>query len=491
MRKVFGKSTIVHLLVAVFVVNAVILIPFKVLDWGFMPHDDVLRHAAKVVSGKDWNQVLLLRSEIKMDSHPGWHVLLGAAYKAFGYDAYKLVVFSISSLFILFSLVPLFLLKRPEAWAIALSIVVLVDPIKIFRLLLGRPYLVTSAVVIAICLLWQRLLEKDKSRFKVATLLAGMIALATWIHGSWYIFGIPIVAFFLARQWRAGFLLSVATILGIGIGMVLTGHPRMFLMQTIQHGLLAFSNYRHPSFLVIEFQSFSGDSLLGFVFVFMLMWRALRREWNRAVIDNPVVMIIAITWVSGFLMRRAWVDTGMAAFLSWLAMEFEDILSQRMPLISWKRVLFAGVISCVLFLVATNDYGKRWSSFRPRSFLTFDTPEKASWAPGPGGIVYNTDMTTFFSMFYKNPHAPWRYVLGFEPGIMPADDLATFRDTQESFSPPSFAPWVKKMRPQDRLIIADEKQRVANKIKELEWLDAGNDLWIGRLPRGEAGKTGH
>jgi len=44
----------------------------------------------------------------------------------------------------------------------------------------------------------------------------------------------------------------------------------------------------------------------------------------------------------------------------------------------------------------------------------------------------------------------------------------------------AFEPWVKKMRPEDRLIV-----RAGSKpgIKELEWNMAVSGTWIGRLPR--------
>jgi hypothetical protein len=88
-------------------------------------------------------------------------------------------------------------------------------------------------------------------------------------------------------------------------------------------------------------------------------------------------------------------------------------------------------------------------------------------------------MGTFFGMFYKAPLAPWRYILGFEPGMMPFEDLAIYRKIQERPVPESFAPWVAKMRPEDRLIVINLSDK-APEIKELEWHNAENYYWIGR-----------
>lgn len=108
--------------------------------------------------------------------------------------------------------------------------------------------------------------------------------------------------------------------------------------------------------------------------------------------------------------------------------------------------------------------------------------EDASWAPGQGGVVYSNSMEIFYGMFYKDPGAPWRYILGFEPGIMPPEDLEIYRKIQKRPDPSSFAPWVRKMRPADRLIVIHASDK-APKIEGLEWYDAGGYIWIGRLPR--------
>ena len=40
----------------------ILLIPFKIISYGYLPSDDALRHAAKAVSGKTWSEILILRS---------------------------------------------------------------------------------------------------------------------------------------------------------------------------------------------------------------------------------------------------------------------------------------------------------------------------------------------------------------------------------------------------------------------------------------------
>ena len=153
----FEYSLIVRPLVFCLLIAVIGIIPAKIIGYGYMPGDDANRHAAKVVSGKDWSEILVLRDDVTMDSHPGWHAILNVFYKATNYSTDLLVDLSVISLFILFSLVPLVLLERPEAWPISLLIFTVASPSLISRLLHGRPFIFTMAVVLVLCFLWQKL----------------------------------------------------------------------------------------------------------------------------------------------------------------------------------------------------------------------------------------------------------------------------------------------------------------------------------------------
>ena len=45
-------------IVAVF---TIVIVPLKIIGYGFLPMDDALRHAAKTISGKSWQQILVMR----------------------------------------------------------------------------------------------------------------------------------------------------------------------------------------------------------------------------------------------------------------------------------------------------------------------------------------------------------------------------------------------------------------------------------------------
>jgi len=463
-------------------VLTIIFIPLKAISYGYLPIDDALRHSAKAVSGKDWSQILVIRDDIKIDSHPGWHAILGFAHRVLGLDQDGLVVLSIILLFISFCLIPVFFLERPEAWIAALILVAIWQGSLMMRLFFGRPYIVSMIVLLILCLSWRSLKTKDFPKLAVGA-FALLISLSTWIHCSWHLWALPIFAFFLAREYRAASRLAIATAAGIFIGSLLTGHPVLFLKQGLQHTILAFSGNPLSRMLVSEFQPYGGDVLAVMIVSGLLMWRYMRKAWNIKCIDNPVFILAAVSWVLGFFIRRFWLDWGMPALMIWVALEFQDFLKGFMKEYSWRRVAMTGVSCAVLFIALTVDIDGRWTYNLTAEYLTEGDPKQGPWLPEPGGIIYSNDMAIFYQTFFRNPHAPWRYCLGFEPAWMRPDDLAIYRKIQWNYgAAQSFEPWVKKMRPEDRLILrrsSDSKPP----IEGLEWHYAATNIWIGRLPK--------
>ena len=103
--------------------------------------------------------------------------------------------------------------------------------------------------------------------------------------------------------------------------------------------------------------------------------------------------------------------------------------------------------------------------------------------PESGGILYEADMALFFDTFFKNPTAPWRYSVGYESALMPAEDFATYQKILwNGEEPEAYQPWNRKMRPPDRLVM-EAHTSPASALPQLEWHYAIKNLWIGRLPR--------
>src|SRR5271169_872258 len=98
----------VPLAVWAIVILVILVIPLKIIEYGFLPGDDALRHAAKAVSGKPWPDILVLGPAFKIDTNFGWHLLLRQIYlwnkcapPDEARDTEKLVLFSIVALFAL------------------------------------------------------------------------------------------------------------------------------------------------------------------------------------------------------------------------------------------------------------------------------------------------------------------------------------------------------------------------------------------------------
>lgn len=474
-------SGIVPMAVSLIAIWVILIIPFKIIGYGFLPPDDALWHSAKVISGKNWNEVLVLRDDIKTESHPGWNYILSSVHRLTGWDAHSLVLFSVISLFILFFSIPVFFLRYPESWLLSMLTISVAAPTWFFRTLLGRPYIVTMAVLLFIFILWPRL--KDKKRvYASLVIITLLIAVSTWIHRTFYILLIPIAAFLLAREWKASIYMVVCSVAGIFMGSVLTGHPILFIKQTVLHLILVATSYETQDVLVTELRPGAGDLAIVVVIAMFLFWRVLRGRWDKKIINNPVFIMMILSFIAGFITKRVWLDVGVPMAILWMAKEFDDFLSTKIKIESPKRLLYIFVIAGILYLSLTADVNGRWTNCHPQDYLSSEDPTQAEWMPGSGGIVYSDDMMIFFQTVFKNPNGDWRYILGSESAIMPQDDLKILRDIQKhrwSYKP--FEPWVKKMRPQDRLIIKGDEDHKP-KIPELEWNYAARSMWVGRIP---------
>ncbi|MCX5666919.1 MAG: hypothetical protein NTY34_01200, partial [Candidatus Omnitrophica bacterium] len=481
-KKTFSESRIVPLVVISLCIVAVLFISLKITSYGYIPGDDAMRHVAKAISGLDWDKILVIREDIKMDSHPGWHAILTVLYRATNCSADDLMAFSVVSLFLIFCFVPLFFLERPESWILALLAVSVTGHGFIFRLTSGRPYIFTMSTVLIFGFLWPRFRDK-KIHWPSVILMTISIAVSTWVHGLWYMFALPIACLFAAREWRPGIIFSACAVSGIAIGASFTGRPFLFLGQILNHSIHSFSGHAVTRMLVVEFQPSDGTPLMVAAVLAMLGWRALRNSWSIKTIDNPLFFLGAAGWVSGLVVYRSWLDWGMPAISAWMALEFQDFFTKTIGSYSWRRVgtvFFAGI---TLFLVDTSDLGGRWTNNLTIDYVSSENPDAASWLPEADGVVYLTDMTLFYQTFYKNPKARWRYILGFEPTWMKPDDLAIFRNILWNYGAfKSFEEWVKKMRPQDRLIVRHPSGKPPA-ISGLEWYYAATDTWIGRLPK--------
>jgi hypothetical protein len=293
---------------------------------------------------------------------------------------------------------------------------------------------------------------------------------------------LPGVAILMAGLWREAVLYGICWILGSILGCGLTGHPIGFLIQSVRHMFGVFGTIVLNRQLEPELHPSDGAVPAVLAVAALLLWRKISIGWNPRALLNPIFMMMALGWLLGLKMQRFWWDYGTPAFIVWVAMELQEHFEQELPFDSAKRLFITLAIAAGVYLGFTSDRDGRWTQNLTTAFLRADDPHLAGWMPGDGGIIYNSDMDVFFQTFYANPTADWKYILGFESGWMLPDDLKVLRDSQWNFGDTrAFEPWVKKMRPQDRMIIDAPGSSPPN-IPELQWYYAATQTWIGRLP---------
>jgi hypothetical protein len=197
---------------------------------------------------------------------------------------------------------------------------------------------------------------------------------------------------------------------------------------------------------------------------------------------NPAFWLVAGCWILGFRVGRFWEDWGWPALLVLIATEIELLLLAKFAADSLRRLLLVLIIALATFLAVTSDLNSRWTKNLTWQYLSeAEHPDLAGWMPEKGGILYTADMGIFYQTFFKNPNGGWRYILGYEPALMPKEDFETYHKILwNNGDAKAYAPWVEKMQPADRLVIRGNSGQQPN-IPQLEWHYGVSGLWLGRV----------
>ncbi len=479
-----GIGRYVPLLVLAVALVVVLLLPLKIIGYGFLPPDDALADAAKSITGKPWPEILVLRSDYAIDNHIGWHTLLRRVYLWTKCSDESLVLLSMATLFTLVAWSGLPWVKRPEAWLITLILTLGIQVPFMRRFMMGRPFLWSMFALLTILFLSQARASSRPSR-RACAAMAGLVAMAVLLHGVWYFWALPVVAFFLARQFRWAWALTGCWVLGAILGAIFTGHPVVYLVEAWRQAWGVIGLHATQGTLATELRPTTGNWFPLLLMGGLVVMRQFAKLPSRPLSAQPAFWLACMGWVLGFQAERFWDDWGLPAFMVLIALDLDLLLEIRLPAESVKRLAVAAGLAVTIFLTTTSDADSRWSAAAGTEYLTADDPHLAGWLPGQGGIFYETDMEFFYHTFFRNPAAPWRYMAGFEPAFMPADDFLTYQKILANGGDPDvYQPWIKKMRPQDRLVLSARGDPAAF-LPELEWKYAVGTLWLGRLPRKE------
>jgi hypothetical protein len=466
----------VPLLVWMLVLLTLLTIPLKIVGYGYVAPDDALRHAAKAVSGKSWSEIMVLNSVYQIDHEFGWNLLLEKIHVATGANAETLMLFSVVSLFVLLGVAAILWLEFPEAWLVALTLAMIFVTLP-SRFLLGRPDMIMVAALVTVLWLWRRH-GGGAPKAWMAGVATAAVAVSVYFQGTWYLWALPVLAFFLAGQFRWAFAMAASAAAGVVLGSALTGHPVAYPVQAVKLALLCVGAQDTVRTMAGELQP-KMDLTVLIVLALLLVLRRMAGLKTVPFLRDPVFWVVVVGWTLSLKVGRFGGDWAWPALMVLMAGDLQLLLAARVGRDSFARLALAGGFALITFLCLTSDVGSRWTGSLTQQSLEADSPDLRGWLPEKDGVLYSSDSTVFYRTFYQNPRADWRYLPGFEPAWMPAEDFNVYHNILwNSGAVAAYAPWVKQMRLPDRLVIRGGPPA----IPELEWKYGAGGLWIGRLP---------
>jgi len=308
---------------------------------------------------------------------------------------------------------------------------------------------------------------------------------AVFLHGVWYLWVLPVAAFFLAQQFRWCFLLAVSWILGTFLGSALTGHPVESILQAVQLALRSVGMHQTQNTLVSELRPSGGDIFSLLLLGGLIVLRQLAKLNAPPLVRHPAFWLVALGWVLGCETFRFWEDWGLPALAVLITSDLQLFFESRFAADSFQRLALVCGLALTMYAATTNDFNSRWTNHLAWRYIEPDpkNPSFNAWLPEKTGTLYSADMTIFYQTFFKNPNADWRYALGFESTLMTDEDFKVYHNILWNFGDAkAYKPWVDKMRPEDRLVIRGGSANMPP-IPQLEWNHDVADIWIGRLPR--------
>jgi hypothetical protein len=348
-----------------------------------------------------------------------------------------------------------------------------------FRLTRGRPYLLTEAFLLILLCLWRQ--APRKPTLTLCLLTIGLLALSAWVHGAWYLWVIVPAAFIVFGEYAAASWFAGCLLVGSFLGAALTGHPFDYLGQQVVHLHHAFGHGTLPRLLVSEFHPANGGA--AYLIALAVVWLFRRVLLAPTTIDPGERLLLTtglLGWIGGLLVSRWWTEWGLPATVLWLALVIQQILEDKC-VISGARRLALVALSCAALLCAfAGNRDERWSRmiWTPKDAQPPTAPDNVDWLPESGGLVYNSQMLVFSLLFLEHPKGSWRYVYGFESGLMTPENLRILRNIQINVGDwTAYYPWAARMNKADRMIVMSDTQP---EIPSLKWKAIGRRLWSGK-----------
>ena len=259
-----------------------------------------------------------------------------------------------------------------------------------FRFLDGRPFVLTIAGLMTILFVWQ-VHGSSPPKWWTVLWLTPLIAVCTFVHGVWYLWALPIAAFFLAGQFRWGLMLVAGWVAGAFLGASLTGHPFASMWQAIIMASRAFGMHTTQRTMVAEFQPSPGEIWAVAILGSLVVLRQLAGLKARPMTSDPAFWLACLAWVLSFKAVRFTEDWGLPALMVLITCDLQLLLEARFEADSFKRLALTGGLAAATFLAVTNDVGSRWTYNLTLQYLTLNNPDLNGWLPEKGGTIYSAE----------------------------------------------------------------------------------------------------
>jgi hypothetical protein len=433
-----------------------LLVPAKVVSYGYLPIDDALRHSAYAVTDRTWGDIMLLNPRLSPDNdgQAGWHSFLRLVHRTTGWSPIQLVDFSVIVAFIVFAMSGLIASGNPPAWLLACAVMAVIEPAIFLKLLLGRPLFLTMAAVVVLNFIWSR--GNAWSSMKEGVIVFCVLAVDITAHSSaWYLWAIAIAPLTLCQRWRSLRIFLVAWVAAVGVACLVNGLWNGLITPIMGLWLGFLQANTFGTNLVSELQP-SGAPWIGLLVpALIIAIRAFRGLPVRDQLMTVDAWFVIVAWTLGLYVGRFWVEWGLPALAVWITRQAAatlDITARGMRRTNETLLVF-GLVAAVFYVSLTVDLRGRYTNVLRHPMLWAGAEEIEGELPEEGGILYSTDMSAFYILFQRFPEAKFKYALAMEPGSMRPEDQKVLRSVQSTGKLEEYKPWFQKMQPKDRILI--------------------------------------
>lgn len=288
------------------------------------------------------------------------------------------------------------------------------------------------------------------------------------------------MALLLTGQIKKTFELTFCILLSTVIGAFMTGEFNEFLHFHYSATLNIFSEKIYNWQLVTEFAEGNIHIFWVFPSIFIITLLVYSKKLKLNDLSNdPLFILILLTWLLSIRVVRFWVDWGIVALMYWSSIKLSELISDmesiKKPFL--KKVLFVTIMVSAVIIIPSH----KWNNKKERAnyFVDFSRKEFSDFKPSDNGIIYNDSMRHFYHQYFTDPKAKYKYILGFEPAIMPDDDKKTFREiTYSDFHFKAYEPWINKLTEKDRIFASVD---LSSNYPQLDWIKVSKNLYIGKI----------